>query len=206
MSRKLDGSGNSAFSVGRQIVLRALGRDAPRRQRPGQRLAQVQRLGMAPRQRRVRRPLAPRPPGQRARDAKEGRVVRIIHSTVVTPSAPRGKLASPFELRHAARRRQQRANASRQAHGVHRRRAGGDHHDHGAGDAAAAWRAFRRPGSSLSGLPELHPELRLRRHLLEQPPPLLPPCAHGRRRRSFGPTCICCSGSRSCRSRPPGWA
>ena len=66
------------------------------------------------------------------------------------------------------------------------------HGAHLAGAAAAA-----------AGLSQLRAELRLRRHLLEQPPPHAP-----RHRRvtgaSSGRICICCSGSRCSRS-PPAW-
>ena len=58
---------------------------------------------------------------------------------------------------------------------------------------------------SATGVPHLPAELRLHRHLLEQPPPHVPAGAARRRHRCCGRTCTCCSGSRSTRSRPRGW-
>ena len=64
----------------------------------------------------------------------------------------------------------------------------------------------RGAAAAAAGVPELRAELRLRRHLLEQPPPHAPGRATRQRRRCCGPTCTCCSGCRCSRSSPAGWA
>ena len=68
------------------------------------------------------------------------------------------------------------------------------------GDDLAALRA------AAAGVPELRAELRLPRHLLEQPPPHAARRRRGSTARSCGRTCTCCSGCRWCRSPPAGWA
>ena len=60
--------------------------------------------------------------------------------------------------------------------------------------------------AAAAGVPELRAELRLRRHLLEQPPPHAARARARRRRACCGRTCTCCSGCRWCRSRRRGWA
>ena len=64
----------------------------------------------------------------------------------------------------------------------------------------------RGAGAAAAGVPELRAELRLPRHLLEQPPPHAARRASASPGRCCGPTCTCCSGCRWCRSSPAGWA
>jgi len=59
------------------------------------------------------------------------------------------------------------------ASGIHRWGDRRHHHHHGIGDEGAAGCQPRLPGFSNTGFPQLCAELRLRRDLLEQPPPLL---------------------------------
>ena len=74
---------------------------------------------------------------------------------------------------------QGRTSGQGSAGGLQRRRHRHHHHHHGAGAEGAARRRLRRRlRPLLPGLPRLRAELRLRRHLLEQPPP------HAPRRRS----------------------
>ena len=82
--------------------------------------------------------------------------------------------------------------------GVHR----DHHHHHGAGAEGAARHRARRAAAAAAGLPQLRAELRLRRHLLEQPPPHAALHPASQRGRSCGRTCTCCSGCRWCRSSP----
>ena len=73
------------------------------------------------------------------------------------------------------------------------------HHDHGPRAATARGRHARRAARAVAQAARLRPQLRLHRHLLEQPPP---PAARGAARsaaRSCGPTSTCSSGCRSCR-------
>ena len=57
-----------------------------------------------------------------------------------------------------------------------------------------------------AGASDLRAELRLPRHLLEQPPPHVPAGPTASTAACCGPTCTCCSGCRCSRSPPPGWA
>ncbi len=68
----------------------------------------------------------------------------------------------------------------------------------------AAWRQPRRPDAAVAGVPQLRPQLRLCRHLLEQPPPHAACLHEGQRAQCSGPICTCCSGCRCFRS-PTGW-
>ena len=65
---------------------------------------------------------------------------------------------------------------------------------------------LRRRCAAAAGVPQLRAELRLPRHLLEQPPPHAARGASASTARSCGPTCTCCSGCRWSRSSPAGWA
>src|SRR4029453_8837604 len=65
------------------------------------------------------------------------------------------------------------------ARGIQRRRDRDHHHDHGARTEGAARGNVRVAAAALADLPYLRSELRLRRHLLEQPPPH---AAHGKSR------------------------
>ena len=66
--------------------------------------------------------------------------------------------------------------------GLQRRRARGDHHDHGPGAEGAGRRRMERPARPAAGAAVLHPQLHLRRDLLEQPPPPAPRRPPGDRR------------------------
>src|SRR5258708_20905347 len=75
-----------------------------------------------------------------------------------------------------------REDGQRGVGGVQRRRDCDHHYDHGAGDEGAAWRPSARFGAAATSVPQLCPELPLRRYLLEQPPSHAA-CQHGGERR-----------------------
>ena len=69
---------------------------------------------------------------------------------------------------------------------LQRRRHRHHHHHHGAGAEGAAWRQPAGAGAAVAGASQLHPELRLRRHLLEQPSPHAARRRQGQRRGAVG--------------------